>query len=631
MALSLSPPALAEEPAPEIENAVAPAPTPVSAEPASPGPATGPAPEPPHATYWRVALLPFLLVAYIRFFFRPDLQTAPWIPTALVLGVIAVQLWLLRGRPAVAAGTPATAAGRWVSPLLFTAVFTLFAARAAWHYEIFPAYLLGESGSTLTLADVFADAPPQDMGHVLKSYNLGLAPLFSVVPQAARTMETAKLFTIAVYGVMVAGFVLLLHHAVVRLRGEPIAALAVYAPLAVCGLTLVCTRRYKWHAVAFAGGIAVYAILLGIQEADAARRRARVAVGVALLAASIVLYHGTIVFVPVVVVMLLLEAWMGPPERRGERTRLAKALTAAVLLVVAFVLAKRDFSGFYERLTFEVDDPRPEAAVGPRLLRNWNNVFDAFFITDFSFPLSVAFIVGFVACLTSLRSSWLSRVHLGVFAGVGLPLLYTYAFTNPDETHFALAPILAVVAVGLVELTRPLAAGRARLLALVAALTLASIETSHYETAQLWRRLDAFPHPNDPAYRLTLALRDAQRLRRFHEPERVVFFLPAGVEPSEQDFKYRHLMQQRDYADVRDHVRPYRSAEELAVALRPLLHVEKHASRIRVYVDDELDVDALTRRVATPAYAHGVVQVVPYREVWKEYIPLRFVDFVRVR
>ena len=608
-------PSTGEEPRPAVHTEPPSTPTPAPLE-AAPG------------GHWRVWLLPTLLVVYIRFYYRFDNAQPPWIPTALFVAVLAVQLWLLRRR-AEPPAAPAPARYGTVSVALFGLIVVLFGARALWHHDLFPAYLLGESGTTLSHADTFANVAPSDTHHFLKSYNLGLGPLFSLVPHEARTMEAAKRFTVAVYGLAVAGLMLLLHHASVRLRGERLAPLAVYVPLAVCALTLVSTRRYKWHAMAFFAGIAVYTILINIQEPTDGPRRRRVGMGLAVLAASVFLYHGTIVFVPILVVMLLAEAWIGPAEWRSERQALAKRLVAVLLVIVSFVLARRDFSGFYDRLTFEVNDPRPEQAVSLRLLRNWNNLVDAFFITDLSFPLSVAFVVGLAVSLAALRRSWLARLHVGVFAGVGLPLFYTYALTNPDETHFALAPILGLLAVGLAELTRPIAS---RLLpSLLVGIALAATETAHYDGRQLWRRMDAFPHPHDPAYRLTLALRDAQRLRRASpEPERLVFFLPSGFEGTEANHKYQHLLAQRDYADVRDSVRPYREPDDLLAALIPLVR-QRHAARIRVYIDDAFDVGELTRRGASPAYAHSVIRTVPHQDVWRETIPLRFVDFIGVR
>jgi hypothetical protein len=607
-----------------LEHPIAhdPEPEPAALEPL-PRPVT-----PPRDAYWRVWVVPVLLVCAIRFFFRPVFTSPPWMPTiAFVLG-LGTHLWLMRShaaRPAGDAARPSIS-----TAALFAVLIAAFFARAWWHHDVFPAYLLGESGSALSTADAFANAPPQDMTHLLRSYNLGLGPLLSLVPEPMRTMEATKVLTIAVYGLVIAGFLVLLYDAQSRMQREAVGALAVFLPVAVCGLALVCTRRYKWHAIAFVAGVAVYTVLIGVQDDDERRRRSRVTGGLLLLAASVFLYHGTILFVPVLAVMLFVEARVGDPSRRAERVRLAKSLLAAALFAVAFALAKQDFSGFYQRLTFEVNDPRPEGAVSLRLLRNWNNFFDSVFITDLSFPLSVALIVGLTATLVSFRRSWLARVHLGVLAGVGVPLFYTYGFTNPDETHFALASILSLIVVGLFELTRPIVASRSRLAGLIVATVLVATEVAHYDTAQLWRRLDAFPHPNDPAYRLTLALRDAQQLRRrAPEPERLVFFLPAGIQSSEQDIKFQHLIAQRDFADVRDYVREYRWPEDVIAALRPLLQVERHAARIRVYIDDEFDVERLKSQLGVTPYAYSVIRTLPHHEVWKETIPLRFVDFVR--
>jgi hypothetical protein len=588
-------------------------------------------------------VIPVLCVGVFRYLLIDTFAAPLWAATAALALAIAAQVTWLAGsracdplsstRAPAPSATAAPSAKGWLVP--FALVFAVFVARAWWRHELLPAYLLGESAITLTRAQDFANASPRDTLGFVHLYNLGLGPLFSLLPESARDVESTKRFTIVVYGVLVAGFLSLLYYATTRLLGLRVSMLLVLLTPAVSALLVASARRYKWHVGAFVAGIGVYMVLIALR--DDVHRRALRSLGLALIAASVLVYHGSLILIGVLLGALLVEAFASEPGRREHPRRLAWAVAAALGVLALFIATHKDFSHFYFRVAWETTaDPRPEFFLRARLMRNWHNLFDTFFVSGFSLPVSVLFFAGLCSCLATWRTSWLSRAHLCLLAGTYGPLFATFGLENPDDNHYALAPLLGILVAGLTQLalTLRLDAGRDRGFSMLA---LASIlvwtETAHYEGARLYQRMDYAPSAGDYGYRLFLALEDARRVTDGAPAEtRALFFAPAGAPETEDGPKRALIVSRGGFRELEDRLRWYGSPDDLAQALQQALFVERHATQVRAYIDDDVDVTDVLRKVGTlERYAYTVRRSQPHMEVWRESIPLRFIDFVSLR
>ena len=416
------------------------------------------------------------------------------------------------------------------SAVIFGAVVLLFCISAARDLEKFPRVLDGESADATNNAElILRFAERGYVGERIRAqaivYNVGLVPIMvPVVRWFGPGPAAAKWTNIAAAAIFLAGGLALMAGRVRLALPRPVWWLVWLTP--VCyGALLASVRQYRWHMIAL---LASLGIMMASRALERDRRIRAFAAGLLLFALGLFLYHGCIIYTPV---LALLAIWhLLLPE---DGTRRWLPAVGFMALGVGLFFGVRAFEGtdigVFARAGTDLGiasallDGNQLISMARRLLVVPGD--------ELTWPGAAILLLGFCAMLRRMPHCALSRASLlMLFAGFAANIL-AQGFGNPSQNCWFLLPAVFCAALGLGDAGERIFAAIpsvpvAALLGATVCGFVAFHEWGAYRSLGLYRRLDSFPKAWRTNDQLALVVREIGRAQQV-ESRPTHHFLPA--------------------------------------------------------------------------------------------------------
>lgn len=425
---------------------------------------------------------------------------------------------------------------------------------------------------------------------IASHYNIGLGPLLAPVMYfGGLSPNLYKAGNIFFWVVVLAGFAIFFLRRARTLSSptRPSAPLVVVLPALLSTLALS-ILLLRWHALAVSAALGIYLVV----DSFAPRRDrspAQFGGGLALLALSLVLYHGNLIFLPALAAISLWEIcggrWRGEKSLRSTHAWITLGVSAGVFSIW---LLWRGQSGLFHRAQTELgnlpgSDPRG-------LERYFELCHQVLEITRryFSWPMFAAGTVGFCGCLARLPHDRVALTTLALFfTGLGTSAL-CQQLGDPGQNCWYLLPVMALIAYGLLDTASllgwalPPALATAAMAALAAGAVLP--ELGQFDKHELYRRVIAAPLPEVTGTQFALAIADIAG-RRGPAARATLCLLPGPDIAEERGGFFRQLpLRFYDSRPRTAQLAEYASEGDLAAQLRCFEAGETGASQLIVYL-----------------------------------------------
>ncbi len=493
----------------------------------------------------------------------------------------------------------------------------LFLMVALWNYQLFPLVLAGESHTPLVYARSISDQIKQGrfISFIsLKAYNTGFGLLYACIyPIFGDSMACMKIFTIIIWAIMILLLFLVFqktHHSFWPL-------IALYAPLFVTGITLAAIRRYKWHAAALFASVSVFYIVASVQKQKVFRcSRATVAFfGIFLFALSLLMYHGAILYVPILLFILVIEVLLNGRENIASRK--TWALVVLILLMIPgiiFFLRHSNSSRFYGRVVYVTfSGVGCNTELLPTIIRSGHSFFHVFFNEALSFPLSIVFLLGIASGIRQFRKDWFSRTTIIMFFVLAALLSATYGFGNYDENSYLIIPFIGFLCLGFYDIGSCLEVlfhkRRLTILLLGISIALTIIEARNYYSNRLYKYSVRARGSTTEAAIMLMNIRDMLE----EHPGIEIFFPSKRANRESGGFAQKTIYDLPYFQKELNHIRVYDSISDLTNNIRLSPKVPK-----LVYYSHSADPAKLDKVMERTPQFTTKCSTTPYPTIWPE-------------
>lgn len=510
------------------------------------------------------------------------------------------------------------------SILIIIAIFVVNSFR---YYDLFPLILVGEWNHILAMSTLLTDwAKQQHLARIFVTYNIGPGLIYAPLkPIIGESQSAIKTFVIVGWALMLAGLVWAFSY---RHRNQWLVLLLTPALLST--ITLISLRTYKWHSIAVMASVAIYLIVHQYQKTKQNHKKYNALVlvlGVLMLATSIIMYQTTIVYVPILALVFLLNHAI-KQEFIFSRAHKAIMITLSVLFLCGITVFLNNPSA--HDITIRIKQVFLHGGDGTTIQQNTYSFLKLFFMQGTSFPLSVTLLLGACVGIRDFLVDWFSRTTIIMFAVIASLLFITFGATNIDENNYLVIPLCAFMLIGIKELyLRSLLITKEKAWTTSALLALA-IMASIMEANYYFYGKNLFPNADgkiSPPDNNTAALILADIANKQKQIDNLVVFFPKTQTPESvggfdtYDFYYTPF-----FKETLSNVVEYDSIDEIVSQIKTIQKNEPQKIVLLYYNNDDPELEK--KLLSKTSIINPLFVSAPYPNVWVNKSTLKYIVYI---
>lgn len=333
--------------------------------------------------------------------------------------------------------------------LAVAVVIILFIVNSLRYYDIMPIVLVGESNLVLERANLLLSywviSPSLFFENITipATYNWGLSPIyFLFMSLLGDAQSTVKIFTVLFWAAILTVFL----WAFVRWYNLPSIAILCLTPAVISAAALGSIRAYKWHIMAALASSSIYFLIKQLQFNDYGKnKKCAITFGLFLLSLSIFLYHGVIIYIPI---MLAIMAINGLYKRQNYNYKMLVIVASLLIAAIIFLLKMNALTFLVTRFK----DVFLNNAEGTTLFSNLYSFFSLFLVHGSGWTTSTLFLLGLTAGFARWTSDIVARTTLAGFFIVLFLLFPSYGLSNLDENCYIIIFFIGIICLGIKEL-----------------------------------------------------------------------------------------------------------------------------------------------------------------------------------